>query len=81
MSDVSLQVRLTVSRYLPGVFAEAMRESGAAAAVHMLDANHEHPELVWSDDARRRVCGHVAALRDRYERLGSDSKFTCKMFI
>ncbi|XP_026320399.1 dnaJ homolog subfamily C member 13 [Hyposmocoma kahamanoa] len=61
------KVRLTIARYLPGVFAEAMRESGPAAAVHMLDANHEHPELVWGDDARRRVCAHVAALRDRHQ--------------
>ncbi|XP_049876765.1 dnaJ homolog subfamily C member 13 [Pectinophora gossypiella] len=61
------KVRLTISRYVPGVFAEAMRESGASSAVHMMDANHEHPELVWSDEARKRVCNHVAALRDRHQ--------------
>lgn len=59
------QVRLTISRYVPGVFAEAMREGGAASAVHMFDAQHEHPELVWSDDTRRSVCTHLATLRDR----------------
>lgn len=60
------QVRLTISRYIPGVFAEAMRESSATSAVHMFDATHEHPELVWSDEARGRLAGHVAQLRDRY---------------
>ncbi|KAL0869621.1 hypothetical protein ABMA27_005874, partial [Loxostege sticticalis] len=61
------KVRLTISRYVPGVFAEAMREGGAASAVHMFDAQHEHPELVWSDDTRRSVCTHLATLRDRHQ--------------
>ncbi|XP_041984743.1 dnaJ homolog subfamily C member 13 isoform X2 [Aricia agestis] len=60
------KVRLTVSRYVPGVFAEAAREAGAAAALHALDSNHEHPELVWTDDARERARSHIAMLRDRH---------------
>ncbi|CAG5029931.1 unnamed protein product [Parnassius apollo] len=59
------KVRLTISRYMPGVFADAMRESCSVAA-QSFDATHEHPELVWGDDARRRVQAHVAALRDRH---------------
>ncbi|CAK1584790.1 unnamed protein product [Parnassius mnemosyne] len=59
------KVRLTISRYVPGVFADAMRESSSVAA-QSFDATHEHPELVWADDARRRVQAHVAALRDRH---------------
>ncbi|KAM3956718.1 receptor mediated endocytosis 8 [Aphomia sociella] len=61
------KVRLMLSRYVPGVFAEAMREAGAANVLHMFDAQHEHPELVWSDDARRRVVAHVSRLRDRHQ--------------
>ncbi|CAG4947862.1 unnamed protein product [Colias eurytheme] len=58
------KVRLCISRYVPGVFAEAMREAGGPSAVHMFDSAHEHPELVWGDDARRRVQAHVARLRE-----------------
>ncbi|KAJ8718077.1 hypothetical protein PYW07_006007 [Mythimna separata] len=61
------KVRLTISRYIPGVFAEAMRESGASSAVHMFDAQHEHPELVWTDDTRRRLATHIAQLRDKHQ--------------
>ncbi|CAB3251111.1 unnamed protein product [Arctia plantaginis] len=61
------KVRLTISRYIPGVFAEAMRESAPASAVHMFDAQHEHPELVWSDDTRTRLAAHVAQLRDKHQ--------------
>ncbi|XP_072942508.1 dnaJ homolog subfamily C member 13 [Epargyreus clarus] len=71
------KVRLTMSRYLPGVFADAMREGGAAgaggaggaaaaAAVHAFDNNHEHPELVWSDEARKRVQANLAELKDKH---------------
>ncbi|CAH0713170.1 unnamed protein product, partial [Brenthis ino] len=60
------KVRLTICRYVPGVFAEAMREAGAAAAVHAFDAGHEHPELVWGDELRQRVRAHLAQLRDRH---------------
>ncbi|KAI8419847.1 hypothetical protein MSG28_008479, partial [Choristoneura fumiferana] len=58
------KVRLTMSRYIPGVFAEAMRESGPASAAHMFDSRHEHPELVWSDEARLRVATRLAELAD-----------------
>ncbi|XP_045490709.1 dnaJ homolog subfamily C member 13 isoform X1 [Pieris rapae] len=60
------KVRLSISRYIPGVFAEAMREAGGVSAVHMFDASHEHPELVWSDESRQRVRHHVAQLRDQH---------------
>ncbi|XP_028165155.1 dnaJ homolog subfamily C member 13-like [Ostrinia furnacalis] len=61
------KVRLTISRYVPGVFAEAMREGGAASAVHMFDAQHEHPELVWSEDTRAAVARTLSGLRDRHQ--------------
>ncbi|KAJ0173970.1 hypothetical protein K1T71_010116 [Dendrolimus kikuchii] len=61
------KVRLTISRYLPGVFGEAMRESAPSSAVAMFDATHEHPELVWSDDTRQRLAAHIAHLRDTHQ--------------
>ncbi|XP_034835382.1 dnaJ homolog subfamily C member 13 isoform X1 [Maniola hyperantus] len=60
------KVRLTISRYVPSVFAEAMREAGAAGALHTFDAAHEHPELVWGDELRARVRANLAQLRDRH---------------
>nr|XP_026495433.1 dnaJ homolog subfamily C member 13 isoform X2 [Vanessa tameamea] len=60
------KVRLTICRYVPSVFAEAMREAGAAAALHAFDASHEHPELVWGDELRQRVRAHLVQLRDRH---------------
>ncbi|XP_068620055.1 dnaJ homolog subfamily C member 13 [Battus philenor] len=59
------KVRLTMSRYVPGVFADGVRES-CGGAMQAFDATHEHPELVWGDDARRRVQAHIARLRDRH---------------
>lgn len=64
------KVRLVLSRYLPPVFGDAMRESGgagAASTVLMFDANHEHPELVWTDDARRRVAKYIAHHADLHQ--------------
>ncbi|XP_063386094.1 dnaJ homolog subfamily C member 13 [Cydia fagiglandana] len=61
------KVRLTMSRYVPGVFCEAMRESGPASATHMFDSRHEHPELVWTDEARARVCSTLAERADKHQ--------------
>ncbi|CAG9563804.1 unnamed protein product [Danaus chrysippus] len=65
------KVRLTICRYVPGVFADAMREAGGAggagpaAAMHAFDNNHEHPELVWADELRQRVRAGLVQRRDR----------------
>ncbi|CAH2042626.1 unnamed protein product, partial [Iphiclides podalirius] len=59
------KVRLTVCRYVPGVFADAVRES-CAGALQAFDGAHEHPELVWGDEPRARVRAHLASLRDRH---------------
>lgn len=62
-----------MSRYIPGVFAEAMRESGPASAAHMFDSRHEHPELVWSDEARLRVASRLAELADRSHSISNNT--------
>ncbi|CAG9133967.1 unnamed protein product [Plutella xylostella] len=59
------KVRLTISRYIPAVFAEAMCAGAPQSVIHMMDSRHEHPELVWSDEARATVAATVAACRDR----------------
>ncbi|GBP27281.1 DnaJ homolog subfamily C member 13 [Eumeta japonica] len=59
------KVRLVIGRYVPPVFADAMRTP--PSAVHMFDSQHEHPELVWDDAARRRVVASIAAERDRHQ--------------
>ncbi|VDN50229.1 unnamed protein product [Dracunculus medinensis] len=40
-----------ITRYLPPIFADALRDS-PCAAVTMFDSNHENPELIWNDVVR-----------------------------
>lgn len=59
---VGPKVRLAVGAFLPPIFSDAMKES-AEAAVSMFESAHEHPELIWDQDAKDRVCAIVAKLR------------------
>uniref|UniRef100_A0A3P9HA59 DnaJ heat shock protein family (Hsp40) member C13 n=1 Tax=Oryzias latipes TaxID=8090 RepID=A0A3P9HA59_ORYLA len=51
---VGPKVRLTLMRFLPGVFMDAMRDN-AEAAVHIFEGTHENPELIWNDSSREKV--------------------------
>ncbi|CAB1340624.1 unnamed protein product [Coregonus sp. 'balchen'] len=51
---VGPKVRLTLMRFLPGVFMDAMRDN-AEAAVHIFEGTHENPELIWNDGSRETV--------------------------
>ncbi|KAI1902089.1 hypothetical protein AGOR_G00041120 [Albula goreensis] len=51
---VGPKVRLTLMRFLPGVFMEAMRDN-AEAAVQIFEGTHENPELIWNDSSRETV--------------------------
>uniref|UniRef100_A0A8C4HDB9 J domain-containing protein n=1 Tax=Dicentrarchus labrax TaxID=13489 RepID=A0A8C4HDB9_DICLA len=51
---VGPKVRLTLMRFLPGVFMDAMRDN-AEAAVHIFEGTHENPELIWNDNSREKV--------------------------
>ncbi|XP_072547287.1 dnaJ homolog subfamily C member 13 isoform X3 [Salminus brasiliensis] len=51
---VGPKVRLTLMRFLPGVFMDAMRDN-AEAAVHIFEGTHENPELIWNDASRETV--------------------------
>lgn len=52
------KVRITVSKFLPSVFLDAMIES-PSISVQMFETSHEHPELVWNDKTRDRVIDSV----------------------
>lgn len=53
-------MKLSLCRYLPAIFADAMRSGGASAAARMLNTPQQHPELVWDNDAKDRVSSIVA---------------------
>ncbi|XP_025080789.1 dnaJ homolog subfamily C member 13-like isoform X2 [Pomacea canaliculata] len=55
---VGPKVRILLTKFLPGIFMDAMRDS-PEASVHMFEGTHENPELIWNDDAREKVCGTV----------------------
>uniref|UniRef100_A0A0M3J3X1 DnaJ homolog subfamily C member 13 (inferred by orthology to a human protein) n=1 Tax=Anisakis simplex TaxID=6269 RepID=A0A0M3J3X1_ANISI len=43
-----------ITRYLPPVFTDALRDS-PQAAISMLDSKSENPELIWDDETRAKV--------------------------
>lgn len=47
-------MRISVCKFLPGVFLDAMIES-PPTAVQMFETTHEHPELIWNDETRDKV--------------------------
>ncbi|XP_074170185.1 dnaJ homolog subfamily C member 13 [Rhinolophus sinicus] len=48
------KVRLTLMKFLPSVFMDAMRDN-PEAAVHIFEGTHENPELIWNDSSRDKV--------------------------
>lgn len=48
------KVRITVCKFLPVVFLDAMIET-PAGCVQMFETTHEHPELIWNDKTREIV--------------------------
>ncbi|XP_030079712.1 dnaJ homolog subfamily C member 13 isoform X2 [Drosophila hydei] len=59
------KVRITISKFLPGLFIDAMIES-APTSVQLFESIHEHPELIWNDDTRSSVCEAVAETCKRF---------------
>lgn len=60
---VGPKVRLHVGRFLPPVFADAMRDS-PQSCVHMFEGVHENPELIWDTEAKQRICSFVVRLKE-----------------
>lgn len=52
------KIRISVCKFLPSVFMDAMIES-PSASVQMFESTHEHPELIWNDKTRDSVCSAV----------------------
>lgn len=65
---VGPKVRLALGAFLPPIFADAMRDS-PETSVTMFETAHEHPELIWDQEAKDRVCSVVARLRREYIKI------------
>ncbi|KAJ8971338.1 hypothetical protein NQ314_000751 [Rhamnusium bicolor] len=63
---VGPKVRLALGAFLPPIFADAMRDS-PETSITMFESAHEHPELIWDQDAKDRVCTVVARLRREHQ--------------
>ena len=56
---VGPKVRICVTKFLPTIFVDAMKQN-PEAAVAMLDSEHENPELIWNEETRAKVARVVA---------------------
>ncbi|KAK3742179.1 hypothetical protein QZH41_012074 [Actinostola sp. cb2023] len=67
MSDklIGPRVKIILAKFLPSIFMDAMRDN-AEASVHMFEAIHENPELIWNNEAREKVCSVVKDLEDKH---------------
>ncbi|XP_065077705.1 dnaJ homolog subfamily C member 13 isoform X2 [Ochlerotatus camptorhynchus] len=59
------KIRITMCKYLPSVFLDAMIDS-PSVAVQMYESTHEHPELIWNDRIRSSVSDAVHDMADSF---------------
>lgn len=59
------KVRITVGKFLPLAFMDAMVDS-PPIVVQMFESTHEHPELIWNDRIRTSVCDTVRSMTDQF---------------
>ncbi len=59
------RVRISLSKFLPDIFLDAVKKS-PETGVAMLESNHENPELIWNDQARRNLVAAVGTLANRH---------------
>lgn len=59
------KVRITVCKFLPAVFLDAMIDS-PSISVQMLETEHEHPELIWNEKTRDRVSQTIKKLAENF---------------
>ncbi|XP_055697619.1 dnaJ homolog subfamily C member 13 isoform X2 [Phlebotomus papatasi] len=59
------KVRISVCKFLPAVFLDAMIDS-PAISVQMYESTHEHPELIWNDKTRDRVSDAVTEMASTF---------------
>ncbi|XP_059584765.1 dnaJ homolog subfamily C member 13 isoform X1 [Alligator mississippiensis] len=72
---VGPKVRITLTKFLPGVFMDAMRDN-PEAAVHIFEGTHENPELIWNDNSRERVSTTVREMMLQHFKLQRDNPDT-----
>ncbi|XP_060515817.1 dnaJ homolog subfamily C member 13 [Cylas formicarius] len=70
---VGPKVRLAIETFLPPIFSDAMRDS-PETSVTMFESEHEHPELIWNQDAKDRVCSIVATLKSEHYQAQSANR-------
>jgi DnaJ homolog subfamily C member 13 len=58
------KIRLIMNRFLPPLFMDAMKENAETALI-TFEGTYENPELIWNEDARKRVCEALRAMADR----------------
>lgn len=58
------KVRISVSKFLPTVFLDAMIEN-PAISVQMFESTQEHPELIWNETTRTRVTSAISQMAER----------------
>ncbi|XP_023012432.2 receptor mediated endocytosis 8 isoform X1 [Leptinotarsa decemlineata] len=63
---VGPKVRLALGAFLPPIFADAMRDN-PETSVTMFESAHEHPELIWDQEAKDRVCTIVSKFRREHQ--------------
>lgn len=57
------KVRISVGKFLPAVFLDAMIEN-PAISVQMFESTQEHPELIWNETTRTKVTAAVAHMAE-----------------
>ncbi|XP_039252268.2 dnaJ homolog subfamily C member 13-like isoform X1 [Styela clava] len=73
------KIRILLSKFLPSIFMDAMRDS-PEAAVHMFEGTHENPELIWNDEAREKVCSTVKNMAlEHYKKQTLNPDLTWKL--
>ncbi|XP_033727987.1 dnaJ homolog subfamily C member 13-like [Pecten maximus] len=72
---VGPKLRITLAKFLPPIFMDAMRDS-PEASVHMFEGTHENPELIWNDDSREKVSDVVRKLKDSHFKAQRDNPDT-----
>ncbi|KFO32708.1 DnaJ like protein subfamily C member 13, partial [Fukomys damarensis] len=66
------KVRITLMKFLPSVFMDAMRDN-PEAAVHIFEGTHENPELIWNDSSRDKVSTTVREMMLEHFRSQQDN--------
>lgn len=72
------KVRITVCKFIPSVFLDAMVDS-PSISVQMFETEHEHPELIWNENTRQRVSQTIRKLAENfYQNQKQNSEYQWK---